>query len=93
MRYVKIIMAVLLLLCLLPMPYGYFVLVRFVAMCAFAYLAFCYYSANQKSLAYVFGALAILFQPIFKIALGRTMWNVVDVIVALGLLLLVIKSK
>lgn len=30
----------------------------------------------------VFGALALLFQPIYKIALGRDLWNVVDVIVA-----------
>lgn len=33
-----------------------------------------------------YAALAILFQPFFKIALGRGMWNVVDVAVA-GLLL------
>lgn len=32
-------------------------------------------------------ALAILFQPFIKIALGRTIWNIVDVIVGVGLLL------
>jgi len=30
--------------------------------------------------------LAILFQPLLKIALGREGWNVVDVIVGVGLL-------
>jgi hypothetical protein len=29
-------------------------------------------------------SLEILFQPFFKIALGRTMWNVVDVIASMG---------
>jgi hypothetical protein len=28
----------------------------------------------------------LLFQPFFKIALGREIWNIVDVIVGLGLL-------
>lgn len=32
------------------------------------------------------GALALLFQPFIKIALGREMWNVVDVAVALALI-------
>jgi hypothetical protein len=31
----------------------------------------------------VFGILAMLFQPMYKIALGRTVWNIVDVIVAI----------
>jgi hypothetical protein len=34
----------------------------------------------------IYGGLALLFQPFFKIALGREIWNVVDVIVGIGLL-------
>ena len=34
----------------------------------------------------LFIALALLFQPFFKIALGRTIWNIVDVLVAVFLL-------
>ena len=34
----------------------------------------------------IYGGLALLFQPFFKIALGREIWNIVDVIVGLGLL-------
>lgn len=32
------------------------------------------------------GRLALLFQPFFKIALGRQIWNIVDVLVGIGLL-------
>jgi hypothetical protein len=35
----------------------------------------------------IFGGLALLFQPFFKIALGREMWNIVDVVVGIGLIL------
>ena len=88
MKQLYLFLAALMLLCLAPMPYGYFQLVRFVAMIVFGLMAYRYYQ-NQKMVAtWVFGALALLFQPIYKIALGRVVWNVVDVIVALLLIAL-----
>ena len=42
---IKLSLAVLLLLCILHMPYGYYQLVRFIGMIGFAYLA---YEANQS---------------------------------------------
>lgn len=83
---VKLILAAALLVCLLPMPYGYYTLVRFGAMVVFAYLAWNNYKRNRESLMVTCGALALLFQPFMKIALGRVMWNVVDVIVAFALI-------
>ena len=38
-------------------------------------------------------ALALLFQPFFKLALGRTIWNIVDVMVAIFLVFLWYKEK
>lgn len=40
-----------------------------------------------------FGVLALLFQPFFKIALGRELWNVVDVVVGIGLIISVFRKK
>lgn len=93
MNYLKLIMAALLLACLLHMPYGFYVLVRFVAMVVFAVLAMQYSEKKNSALMVTFGALALLFQPFFKIALGRGMWNVVDVIVAILLVALCIKER
>lgn len=108
---VYIILSVLLLLCLAPMPYGYYQLVRFIAMTVFGVLAWLFYATrntpglcapeeqkgyikddsttilSKVSMAIVLGTLALLFQPFFKIALGRIAWNVVDVIVA-GMLII-----
>lgn len=56
-------------------------------------MAYRYWSQEKKALAVTFGALALLFQPFLKVSLGRTMWNIVDVIVAVGLLLLVLLNK
>ncbi len=42
-------------------------------MVCFAVLAYEYYEKSVKPLAITFAALALLFQPFAKIALGRTM--------------------
>ena len=93
MKQVYLILAALMLLCLAPMPYGYFQLVRFVAMVVFGLMAYQYYCRNKSIAATVFGVLALLFQPIYKIALGRATWNVIDVVVAALLIGLFVLEK
>ena len=93
-KILKIGLAILLFLCLIDMPYGFYQIVRFVALVAFAYLAFKAYQNNSLNETIIYGALALLFQPFFKIALGRDIWNIVDVIVGIGLVVsLVLKPK
>ena len=82
MKQVYLILAALMLLCLAPMPYGYYMLVRFVAMVVFGLMAYQYYTRQKAIASVIFGVLALLFQPIYKIALGRVTWNVIDVLVA-----------
>lgn len=89
MKIVLSLLAAAMLLCLAPMPYGYYILIRFVSMVVFAVMAYELWQKERKELAFAFGALALLFQPIIKIALGRTVWNVVDVIVAIGLIIFI----
>lgn len=84
---IKIVLSILFFLCLAAMPYSYYQLVRFTAMTGFAYLAYSANKQSNKNETFVYIGLAILFQPFVKIALGRTLWNVVDVIVGVGLLL------
>ena len=75
------------------MPYGYYMLVRFVSMVAFGVMAYRYYTQSKVALTVTFASLALLFQPFIKIALGRTIWNVVDVIMAILLMLLWMKER
>jgi len=89
---IKVIIAVLLLLCLADMPYGFYELVRFAAAAAFAYLSYDYFKAKKDGMGFTFAGLALLFQPFLKISLGRTIWNIVDVIVAVGLICLIIHT-
>lgn len=91
---IKIILAVLFFTCLADLPYGYYQFVRFAAMVGFAVLAYQAHEKDNQAEMIVYGALALLFQPFFKIALGRELWNVVDVLLGIGLLISIfIKPK
>ncbi len=92
-KILKISLTILLFGCLIDFPYGYYQFVRFIAMFGFGYLAYNANGKGYKNETYIYLALAILFQPFFKIALGRTLWNIVDVVVGIGLLLTIFTSK
>jgi hypothetical protein len=83
----KILLAILLFICLVDMPYGYYQFVRFFSMSYFLYQGIELNNLGRKNLSYIYFLLALLFQPFFKIALGRELWNFVDVVVGLGLFL------
>jgi len=83
---IKIALVILMFLCLLDMPYGFYQFVRFVALIGFGILAYKANEQNENTEMIIYGGLALLFQPFFKIALGREIWNIVDVIVGIGLI-------
>lgn len=86
LRKLGLVLAIALILCLFPMPYGYFILVRFIAMVYFVSMSYSFFKSNKMQQCILFGALALLFQPFVKIVLGRGMWCFVDVVVSLGLI-------
>jgi hypothetical protein len=107
-KIIKIVLAILLFFCLADMPFGFYQIVRFIAFAGFLYLAYLAFEDNkQKNIAVVwiekqskyaplfyYVLLALLFQPFFKIALGREIWNVIDLIVGIGLIISIfIKPK
>jgi hypothetical protein len=83
----KIVLAILFFLCLADLSYGFYQFVRFAGLIGFAILA---YQANQQGRQtemIIYGGLALLFQPFFKVALGRDIWNAVDVVVGIVLII------
>ena len=57
------------------------------------YLAYNYYTQSKKELAISIAIIAVLFQPLIKFTLGREMWLVVDIIVAILLIVLALKKQ
>lgn len=84
---IKIILAILFLLCLADMPYGFYQFARFAGLIGFVIIAYHAHEQGRQTEMIIYCGLALLFQPYFKIALGRQMWNIVDVVVGIGLLI------
>jgi hypothetical protein len=83
--FIKILLSILLIGCLFEMSYGYYQLVRFIGMVSFGILAFLTFE-NNKIWFIIWLSSAILINPIFKIALGREIWNIIDIIWAILLI-------
>lgn len=82
---IKVILSILLVVCVFDMPYGFYQLVRFIALVGFGILALNANQENKKTELIIYVSLALLFQPFMKISLGRDLWNIIDVIIAVGL--------
>ena len=70
--------AALLLLALADMPYGYYTFLRLVVTVFAGCLAYNAFKANDKNYAWLFGAVALLFNPIIKVPLDRDIWAIID---------------
>ena len=86
-KKIKIILSILFFVCLADMPYGYYQVVRFVGLLGFVILSYKAHEQGRQSEMIIYGGLALLFQPFLKLDLGRQVWNIVDIIVGLGLIL------
>lgn len=84
---IKIITALLFLICLLDMPYGYYQFVRFWGMAVFIWLFYVDRHKANKTYYYLWMVSAVLINPIVKISLGREIWNTLDVVWAVLLII------
>jgi len=93
-KTIKIVLAALFFICVLDMPYGYYQFIRFLALIGFGILAFQVNEKDNQTEMVIYIGLAILFQPLLKISLGREIWNIIDIIVGIGLIISIfLKNK
>jgi len=92
-KLLKLGIALMLLACLLDMPYGFYQFVRFLSTIAFGYLAYEANSEHRNNETILYVILGLLFQPFLKVSLGRELWNIVDVGVAIYLIAKAINLK
>ena len=75
--------AVLSLIALLPMPYGYYTLLRICVSICGGLTAYIDYNAGRKDIwVWLCIAVAIIFNPIVPVHLSREIWSVLNVLVA-----------
>ena len=91
MKFFKIILAIMSLICLLDLPYDYYQLYRFTAMAIFLILAYKERDSENWMIFWILSALLV--QPFFKIAIGRDIWNIIDVLWAIILIYSIFKNQ
>lgn len=78
-------------------PYGFFTLLRFVVFASSAYVAWTAYKAQKEKWVWLFGFLAVLFNPFIIIHLNRKLWIIIDLIVGIFMIVSIfifkLKSK
>ncbi len=74
-------------------PYGFFTLLRFVVFVASTYIAWMAYEAQKEKWIWIFGFLAVLFNPFIVIHLNRETWGVIDLIVGIFMIISVFVLK
>jgi len=82
-NWFKILAIILLLWALADNPYGYYQFLRWVILVVGAYSAYSVYNLGSKSWPWVFGIIAVLFNPIIPFTFQRETWQFIDVIVAI----------
>jgi hypothetical protein len=78
-----IIAALMLLGALAPWPYGYYQLLRFVVCGVSVYVSFLAYNWHKLWATYLFGFIAVLFNPLIPIHLSRELWQPIDAVCAI----------
>ena len=78
----RLVAAIILLWALLPNPYGFYMLVRLVVFGVSGYTAYRYAQRNLSGLAWLFGVIAIAYNPLLPVYLTRAIWMPVDLLTA-----------
>lgn len=73
---------VLLLIAVLNLPYGYYQFLRLVVSISSGILAFTFFEKESTGWVLGFGAIALLFNPMFPVYSDKETWIMIDLIVA-----------
>lgn len=77
------ISAVILLIAILPLPYGYYTLLRWVVCLSAIFSAWVFGGLEKKSWLFLMTVIALLFNPIAPVHLDKGTWVIIDFIVAI----------
>ena len=81
-KVLRVVTSVMLFAAALPFPYGYYLLLRFVVCPVAAFAAIKAFRADREGWGWTLGVIALLFNPLWLMSLGRPLWVLVDVVTA-----------
>ena len=82
-RSICIASGVMAFLAIFPWVYGYYQILRVVLCISSVIVAYSFYQSHLSGWAFAFGAIAVLFNPIFPVYMNRSSWVGIDFITSL----------
>ena len=92
-KILKIASVLILLWALADNPYAYYQILRWIIFSVAGYSAYLAYEDKEVLWAWIFGIVAILFNPISPFYFDREVWSVLNVVVAGILLVSIVKRR
>jgi len=82
MKLTWYIPAGMLVVAVLPLPYGYFMFLRLVITAAAAYVAYENFNKDIPVWGIIFVGVSLLFNPFYIVHLDKALWVVIDIVIA-----------
>lgn len=92
-KAIFILPALMMAVAVLPMPYGYYQFLRLVTVIAAGWIAVYLWSEGRSAWAVAMCCVALLFNPVFRVALERDHWVPLNVIAALLFLTAMVSNR
>jgi hypothetical protein len=94
-RSVRVLLVVLILWALLPVnPYGYYQLLKVLVCAGCSYLGVKIWSVSKgRDLAWGYVTLAVIYNPLMPLHLGRSIWTLVNILTVVMLVVIELKSR
>jgi hypothetical protein len=89
----RMVAAIVLLIGVLPNAYPFYILLRVVVCGVCAYTAYGYAQTANEKLTWLFGAIAVLFNPLLPVYLTRELWFPIDIATAILLFWSVFRDR
>lgn len=71
--------------------YGFYTFIRLIAAIIAAIFAYLFYQKKNIAWVWIFGIFAVIFQPLIRIPFGRGIWQFLDFILLVMLIMAVVK--
>lgn len=71
-------------LALMDMPYGYYQLLRITTFVTAGWTALYFFKVERQAAAVGFGLIALIYNPIFRISLDRSVWEPINILTAIA---------
>jgi hypothetical protein len=84
---------ILLVLAVLPLPYGYYQLLRLVVCGLGIWCALANWQEGQQSAAGMWGLLALTYNPLMPIAMGPVLWPIINLVSAVGVGVVLLRNE